>query len=83
MPQKSQRGLSPSKSRTSGFKGAKSAANKSRRTSTGNTKPPRLPDEKSVRPTTKSVAVKPAATSKIARTPPDPISIDRRKQIVD
>ena len=83
MPSKSNRGLSPSKSRSSGFKGAKSAKPTARKTATRPPKPPKLPGEKSVRPTAQTVGVKPAKPSKIARTPLDPNAVDRRRQIVD
>ena len=83
MPSKSDRGLSPSKSRSTGFKGAKASSSRSRPASTKSTKPPRLPGEKAVRATNKTVGVKPAKASRATRTPLDPNAIDRRKQIVD
>ncbi|HEY8751284.1 MAG TPA: tetratricopeptide repeat protein [Tepidisphaeraceae bacterium] len=44
---------------------------------------PRMPDEKSVRATRKTVGVKPLRQTRAARSPIDPNAIDRHKQILE
>jgi hypothetical protein len=80
---KSKRGLSATKSRSSGMKGGmKSRGNAvpaAKRSNPG----PRLPGEKTVRETRKTVGVKPARVGRAAKAPMDPNAIDRRRQIIE
>jgi hypothetical protein len=84
MAGQSKRGLSASKSRSSGMKGAKSsAARRAKRPATKAPPPPRIAGEKSVRATRKTVGMEPVKTTRAARKPMDPRAIDRRKQVFD
>lgn len=76
------RGLNASKSRSSGMKGAKRSGRRTPRTSTGASPGPKLPYEKSIRPTGRTVEVKPAKESRIAKSPLKGAAMDRRRQIV-
>jgi hypothetical protein len=81
---KSKRGLNASKSRSSGMKGPKaSSGNRAKRTATKSPPPPQIAGEKSVRPTRKSLDVKPVKATRASRKPMDPRAIDRRKQVFD
>jgi hypothetical protein len=83
MAEKSKRGLSPSKSRSSGMKGGSRSAKPPGTTASDRAPGPKLPGEKSVRETRKSVAVKPLKVSREAESPLDARAIDRRKQVFD
>ena len=84
MADRSKRGLSATQSRSSGMKGAKPAGPSRRGGSAVRGTPgPKLPGEKEVRETTKTVGVKPLKVSREARTPIDPRAVDRRKQVFD
>ena len=78
----SKRGLNASKSRSSGLKGAKGSSRGTPRTSTGASPGPKLPYEKSVRPTGRTVEVKPVKETRIAKSPLKGAAVDRRRQIV-
>jgi hypothetical protein len=76
---KSKRGLSATKSRSSGVKGRGDTVPAAKQSKPG----PRLPGEKSVRETRKTVGVKPARVGRTAKAPMDPSAIDRRRQIIE
>ena len=78
----SKRGLNASKSRSSGLKGSQAS---SRRTPPTNTKAapgPKLPYEKSVRSTAKTVGVEPVKETRTAKSPLRGTAVDRRRQVV-
>lgn len=78
----SKRGLSATKSRSSGIKGSKGGARRTPATNTRRAAGPKLPDEKSVKPTKRTVGVKAVKESKAARAPARGAAVDRRRQIV-
>jgi len=79
----SKRGLNASKTRSSGMKGTGANAKRARPTAAKGKPGPGLPGEKSVRGTKTTVDLKPLKTSREARKPADPRTIDRRKQVFD
>lgn len=83
MAEKSKRGLSPSKSRSSGMKGGSRSAKPARTMASGRAPGPKIPGEKSIRETQKSVPVKPLRVTRAATVPLDARAIDRRKQVFD
>lgn len=78
----SKRGLNASKSRSSGFKGAGRSAGRTPATNTKRVEAPKLPYEKSVRPTRRTVDLKPLRESRAAKAPARGAGVDRRRQIV-
>lgn len=83
MAEKSKRGLSATKTRSSGIKSGTQLAKPVMAAATRRVPGPKLPGEKSVRETRKSVAVKPLKVSREAEAPLDARAIDRRKQVFD
>jgi hypothetical protein len=85
MTGQSKRGLSASKSQSSGMKaaGKASAGHRAKRPAAKAPPPPRIAGEKSVRTTRKTVGIDPVKTTRAARTPMDSRAIDRRKQVFD
>jgi len=79
----SKRGLNASKSRSSGMKGAKGTGRRTPAASGRAAPGPKLPYEKSIRSTGRTVEVKPVKESKTAKTPLSGAAVDRRRQIVD
>jgi hypothetical protein len=83
MAGQSKRGLSASKSRSSGMKGRRAAASTTRPTATRNRPAPQVAGEKAVRSTRAMMDVKPLKVSREAKRPVDGPAIDRRKQVFD
>jgi hypothetical protein len=82
MAGQSKRGLSASKSRSNGMKGAKAAASR-KRPATQDRPAPQISGEKAVRETRATMPVKPLNISREAKRPIDGRAIDRRKQVFD
>jgi hypothetical protein len=83
MADNSKRGLSASKSRSSGMKGPRASAGRAGPVAAKGKPGPRLPGEKSVRPTSQTVDMKPLRVSREAKKPMDPRAIDHRNQLYD
>jgi hypothetical protein len=83
MAGQSKRGLSASKSRSSGMKGGGAATSKTLRAATKNRPTPQIEGEKAVRSTRATMGVKPLKVSREAKRPLDGRAIDRRKQVFD
>jgi hypothetical protein len=83
MAERSKRGLGATKSRSTGMKGAKSSARRSKPVAARGTPGPTLPGEKSVRETKKTVEVKPLKLTRTARSPLDPNAVDQRHEVFD
>lgn len=83
MAGQSKRGLSATKSRSSGMQGGKVSARRSKGMAAKSPPSPQIKGEKAVRKTGASLAIKPLKTSREARRPTDGRAIDRRKQVFD
>ena len=83
MAERSKRGLSATQSRSTGMKGGKSSARRPKAAAARGIPGPKLPGEKSVRETGKTVNVKPLKLSGAAQTPVDPNAVDHRHQVLD
>jgi hypothetical protein len=83
MDDSSKRGLSATKTRSSGMKGGKNMGKRTRATAVKGKPGPKLPGEKSVRETKATVDVKPLKMTREARSPLDTKAVDRRKQVFD
>jgi hypothetical protein len=83
MAERSKRGLSATQSRSTGMKGGNSSAARPKAAVAHGIPGPKLPDEKSVRVTRKTVNVKPLKLSRTARSPVDPNAVDHRHQVLD
>ena len=81
MAGQSKRGLSATKSRSSGMKDTKAAARK--RPTTRQRPAPQISGEKAVRETRATMPIKPLKVSREAKRPIDGRAIDRRKQVFD
>ena len=82
MADTSKRGLDATKSRSSGMKGPKRSSRRTPAPSTGPIPGPKLPYEKTVRRTGRTVEVKPVKETRIAKSPIKGAAVDRRRQIV-
>lgn len=83
MAGQSKRGLSATKTRSSGIKGGKAGASRKPVAATKSRPAPQISGEKAVRQTRSTLDMKPLKLTREAKRPIDGRAIDRRKQVFD